>query len=104
MVPHAHQSLDQDVAVQQHQAAHELRGAGPALCSQPLTAAHQLLMRHLHPKARSLIHLLDCSFVHPFTHSLNHPIAHPIMCISNFSFSLVNTSPKSASPSQQHAE
>lgn len=55
VVPHAHQSLHQDVAVQQHQAAHELRGAGPALCPQPLTATHQLLMCHLHPNTHPLI-------------------------------------------------
>ena len=48
MVGHAHKGLDQDVAVEQHEGAHELVGAGLALLSQPLAAAHQLGMRHLH--------------------------------------------------------
>ena len=48
MVPHANQGFDQDVAVQQHEAAHELGGGGLALLPQPPTAAHQLSMGHLH--------------------------------------------------------
>ena len=48
MVPHANQCLDQNVAVQQHQAAHELVGAGLPLLPQPATAVHQLSMGHLH--------------------------------------------------------
>lgn len=48
MVPHADQGFDQDVAVQQHEAAHELGGGGLALLPQPPTASHQLSMGHLH--------------------------------------------------------
>ena len=48
VVPHAHQGLDQDIAVQQHEGAHELVGAGLPLLPQLPTAAHQLCMSHLH--------------------------------------------------------
>ena len=53
MVPQAHQGLDQDVAMQQHEGAHELIGAGLPLLPQPATAAHQLCMRHLHSTTSS---------------------------------------------------
>ena len=52
MVAHTHQGLDQDIAVQQHESAHELSGACPALLPQPLSATHQLLMRHLQNERR----------------------------------------------------
>jgi len=81
VIPHAYQSLDQDVAVQQHEAAHELSGAGPALLPQPLTATHQLLMRHLHPGTHSFIH----SFTHSFIHSFVRSFIHSFNCSFNLS-------------------
>ena len=40
MVSHAHEGLDQDVAVQQHEGMHEGGGRGPALLPQAPTAGH----------------------------------------------------------------
>lgn len=40
VVGHAHEGLDQDVAVQQQEGSHELVGAGLAPLPQPLAAAH----------------------------------------------------------------
>ncbi len=81
VIPHAHQSLDQDVAVQQHEAAHELGGAGPALVPQPLTATHQLLMSHLHPDTHLLIHSLVHLFIHSFKQLLIKLLLYTLECI-----------------------
>ena len=62
MVPHAHQRLDQDVAVQQHEGAHELVGAGLTLLPQPATAANQLCMGHLHSTTTITPHS-HCTYV-----------------------------------------